>query len=110
MQHDLECPYCGHDIEICNDDGHGCSEDEIYQEQCPACEKIFTFTTYIVFSYEASKSDCLNGGEHKLHKIHGFPEELYKNMYRCSDCGEEIDKYPEDSKRAREEYNKKFDK
>lgn len=92
MGYDIECPYCGHGQEIDHDDGYGYEQDEIHQQECGYCEKVFAYTTVILFYYEAEKADCLNGGEHKFRKIHGCPEEYFKNRYRCEDCGEEVEK------------------
>lgn len=57
---DVECPYCEAWQSINHDDGYGCQEDETYQQQCADCEKMFTYTTRISFSYDAEKAPCLN--------------------------------------------------
>ena len=84
---DIECPYCGGEQDICNDDGHGCEEDETYEEECIHCGKTFVFTTYISFSYEAQKADCLNDGEHTYEPTWTIPRE-YTRM-RCTQCDQE---------------------
>lgn len=84
---DTNCPYCDAEIEINHDDGHGYTEDEAHQQECPECEKNFIFYTSIHFSYDASKADCLNGGEHKWKKTLTIPAEYSK--LRCEDCQEE---------------------
>lgn len=84
---DLDCPYCGAEIDICNDDGHGLNEDQIYQEQCPECEKHFVFTSYITISYTPEKAGCLNGSEHKWKEKQTYPREYTRLC--CEDCGEE---------------------
>jgi len=85
MMEDVECPYCGKWQEICNDDGHGCEEDELYEEECSYCEKTFTFTTCISFDYYAEKADCLNGGAHDLEKARIYPN-FYPDHVRCKNC------------------------
>jgi glutaredoxin len=84
---DVECPYCEAEQDIDHDDGQGYTEDEIHQQWCRHCEKYFTFTTYISFSYTVGKADCLNGKPHKFKPTHTFPKEFTR--MRCIDCGEE---------------------
>lgn len=81
---DVHCPYCGTGIDICHDDGFGYEEGVAHQEDCPDCEKKFVFNTYISFSYEAFKADCLNDGNHQwVDSPTGHP--LWKRR-RCKDC------------------------
>jgi hypothetical protein len=82
---DIECPYCGHEQEICNDDGHGLEEDIRHEEQCEKCKKFFVFTTYVSFHYTPYKADCLNGGEHKLEPVFHIPKH-WPDWVRCKDC------------------------
>ena len=84
---DTKCPYCGADVEINHDDGYGYEEDKIYEQDSPECEKVFTYTTWISFSYETTKADCLNGGEHDYKKTLTYPVRFAK--MRCSVCGHE---------------------
>ncbi len=84
---DVDCPYCGHAFDINHDDGHGLSEGDEHQDQCPKCEKNFVFSTYISVSHTAHKADCLNGAPHRLKKTNTFPDQ-YARM-RCEDCGHE---------------------
>ena len=81
---DVTCPYCGHEQEICHDDGFGYEEDQKHEMECCECEKTFVFNTTILFLYEASKADCLNGGEHQIKPTRTVPRK-YTRM-RCSDC------------------------
>jgi len=94
--YDIVCPYCNAKQNIDHDDGYGYEEDKIYEQECIECEKVFAFSTSVIYSYDAWKADCLNGGEHKLEKIIGYPEELFVNKYRCKVCGIEIEKEDED--------------
>ena len=87
MRKDVECPYCGKDIEICHDDGFGCEEDHQYEYECPECEKNFIFYTNISIDHFAEKADCLNDGKHDYKKTNTFPPE-YATM-RCTVCHEE---------------------
>jgi hypothetical protein len=81
---DLECPYCGADQEINHDDGHGYEEDVRHEDECTECGKGFIFTTFISFSYQAEKADCLNGGDHILEMSCTYPRR-YSHM-GCRDC------------------------
>jgi DNA-directed RNA polymerase subunit RPC12/RpoP len=85
---DIECPYCGTDIDIDHDDGYGYEEDKLHQQECSNCDRMFVYTTSTHYYYEAEKADCLNGGEHKYKLTVTYPVE-YSRM-RCVDCGEEI--------------------
>ena len=83
---DIECPYCEADLEINHDDGVGYSQDEVHQQRCSNCEKYFTYTTSISFSYDAQKADCLNDGKHNFELSHTIPRK-YSQMI-CSTCDE----------------------
>lgn len=82
---DVECPYCSHEQEVVQDDGHGCIDGEMYEEQCEKCEKFFALCPSISYDFSASKADCMNGSPHNW-KVN---ERLYnENMMRryCKDC------------------------
>lgn len=87
--YDVECPYCGNKQNINHDEGYGYEEDEVYEQECPECEKIFIYTTTISFSYDVSKADCLNGAEHKMEKVWQANPPLFPNWKRCKVCGYE---------------------
>ena len=89
MSKDVECPYCGQWQEICHDDGYGYEENTFHQQECLHCDKIFVFTTSISFYYDATKADCLNGGEHRYYHLSRYPK-FYPGFARCLDCDEEI--------------------
>lgn len=86
---DVQCPYCGADIEINHDDGYGYEEDKYHFQECGQCEKTFRYTTSISFYYEADECPCQNGEEHDWQPIIGMPKELFGNRQRCSHCEEE---------------------
>lgn len=86
--YDIDCPYCQAGLDIKHDDGYGREEDELYQQECRHCQKIFTYTTSIVYFYNAQKADCLNDGQHKYESTKTFPAEATR--LRCTDCGDEI--------------------
>lgn len=88
MNKDVECPYCDNWQEINHDDGYGYEEDELYEQECNDCGKIFVYTTSITYYYEATKADCLNGGEHNLKPVEHSPK-IFPNWLRCIDCGYE---------------------
>jgi len=90
MNYDIKCPYCGHEQDICNDDGHGTVEDETYEEECHRCEKTFVFGASIIISYHAKKADCLNGSGHRFEPTKTFPKEFTK--MRCCDC--DLERHP----------------
>jgi len=83
---DVECPYCGHDQEVCNDDGFGCSEDVVEEMQCVQCDKYFALTTSILFLYGAVKAPCMNDGEHAWRETNTTPKRCTK--LRCEYCDE----------------------
>lgn len=84
---DVECPYCGAELEICHDDGYGMDEDELHQQECSECEKTFTYTTAIILHHTAYKADCLNGGEHQYKRTLTYPPQYAK--MRCKTCWDE---------------------
>lgn len=81
----VNCPYCEAEQEINHDDGYGYEEDQIHEQQCVACEKYFTYCTYISFSYDVAKADCLNGSPHKYKATNTYPIEYTK--MECEMCG-----------------------
>ncbi len=60
----ITCPYCGHEQEICQDDGYGSNQNEIYQTECYECEKTFNFSVEYYCEFTAF-ADCKNGGDHE---------------------------------------------
>lgn len=86
---DVNCPYCNADLRINHDDGCGYEEDYKHQQDCSSCGKTFVFTTYISFSYDADKADCLNGAEHDYQKVFTIPDEFSK--MRCTICDDDRD-------------------
>jgi hypothetical protein len=86
MSYDVECPYCGKGQEINHDEGYGYDENEIHNQECDDCNKIFTYRTSIVYYYESYKADCLNGGEHQWERTHTYPKEFTK--MECKICSE----------------------
>ena len=84
---DLECPYCGKELEVNHDDGFGYEEGVRHKMECEHCGKSFVFETSISFYYESEKADCLNDGKHDYQLTHAFPK-VFSKM-KCSMCGEE---------------------
>jgi len=93
---DLECPYCGVDLEVCHDDGEGYEEDILHEMECHVCEKSFIFTTAIIFYYKPKKADCLNDGKHIFKPTNTFPKECTR--MECETCGEQRQPTPEEWK------------
>lgn len=81
---DINCPYCGAENEINHDDGYGYDENRRHQQECGECFKEFTYTTSVIFYYEAYKADCLNGEDHQLELSHTYPKCLSK--WVCKTC------------------------
>ncbi len=87
MPYDVECPYCGKGQEINHDDGYGYEENDIHEQECPACEQTFIYTTSISFYYKPEKAACKNGGDHDYQKTMTFPPEAAR--MKCTVCWEE---------------------
>lgn len=83
---DVDCPYCGKGQEINHDDGYGYEEDRIFEQECGDCEKVFAYTTSIIYHYDAKQADCLNGGEHDWYAPWTYPRKYTRMM--CRDCGD----------------------
>ena len=82
-----ECPYCGETVEINHDDGYGYGDDT-YEQECGSCDKVFTYTTYISYSYTLDKADCLNGlAEHDWKPTRTYPVEFTR--MQCKVCDKE---------------------
>lgn len=84
---DLNCPYCGAELEVCHDDGFGYEEGVKHEMQCSECSKYFVFETCISFSYDSEKADCLNDGEHVWKASQTWPKKHTRMI--CESCGEE---------------------
>jgi len=95
--YEINCPYCYAHLNINHDDGYGYKEDEIYEQECEECGKIFIYTTSIIFSHDVRKADCKNGGEHDWVTTVTYPK-MYTKM-RCSICGEKRDATDEEKKK-----------
>ena len=85
---DVNCPYCGYDVEINHDDGYGIEEDTTHQQTCGVCDKVFVFHTELTLSYETAKAACLNGGEHKMVRVRHLPR-YWPDWVRCKYCGKD---------------------
>jgi hypothetical protein len=97
MSKDIECPYCGHQQDVCHDDGFAYEEDKAHEEVCGGCDKNFVFFTTIMFSYDGRKADCLNDGEHKLTPSRTIPK--WATHMSCSDC--DFERPPTDAEREK---------
>lgn len=89
IEGDVKCPYCGDAQDINHDDGYGYEEDQLHEQECSYCHKIFTYETSTHFYYDVHKADCLNGGEHKFEKTNTIPPEFAR--LRCKTCSMEKD-------------------
>jgi len=84
---DLECPYCEYPVQPGEEDRE---EDIPYERECPHCDMVFTYYINYTINYTSQKAPCLNGEEHDFQKIKGYPEEFFRNKYRCSYCEQEV--------------------
>ena len=89
MNKDLQCPLCGEWQQVDHDDGMGYDQDVMHNQECSDCGNIFGFKTYISFSYDPVKTDCLNDGNHKWKLSHTYPRK-FSQMY-CDFCEERRD-------------------
>jgi hypothetical protein len=86
---DLVCPYCGAEIGDAWDIGDG-KEGDLGKIECDECNKKFTASRHVHFSYSSEKAPCLNGeDEHQWDKVCGAPKEYFEGMFRCTVCGKE---------------------
>lgn len=86
---DLECPYCGAENNVCNDDGAGYNEGELEQMKCCSCDKYFVFSTYIPRpTYEAYPAECLNGDSHNWVPRNRSPRMREIAQMHCKTCDE----------------------
>lgn len=85
---DIECPYCGAELNIDHDDGKGYHEGELHTQECSSCDRIFGFWTSIHTYYEAVETPCLNDGvPHDWLPTRTHPKRFTK--MRCVHCYEE---------------------
>ena len=75
---DVTCPYCGTEQEINHDDGYGLEEGTDFEQECVSCEKEFSFTTNISFSYNVYCHD----GDHDMEPF----GEKWPGMHECKNC------------------------
>lgn len=85
---DVECPYCGADLEINHDDGYGYEEDQKHEQTCGKCDRAFVFTTSISYHYEVEKAPCLNGEPHDMKPVTHYPR-FFPDWKRCACCEHE---------------------
>lgn len=83
---DMECPYCEHAFNYCDDEPMG--EGEMDSTECPECEKSFAFHRSYSISYWPQKADCLNGAPHSFSDVTRSPPVIGgKIAVLCKDCG-----------------------
>jgi hypothetical protein len=80
---DIECPYCGHEQDVCRDD-FGYEEDKRHEVECEECEKRFVFTVFVTHTFRPAKADCLNGGEHQWKMSSTIPRRF--SRWCCTTC------------------------
>jgi hypothetical protein len=76
---DISCPYCGHEQEICHDDGFGYEEGVKHKIECYQCEKPFFFYTTISFIYEPRCADGKCDFERPM-------EQKHPHFFHCKNC------------------------
>jgi hypothetical protein len=80
----LTCPYCGYKDEDSWELPEEVSGDG-YGHICDHCGKQFQFTSDTSRTFNSSKADCLNGGEHEWKPILGYAD--HPNAKYCQQCG-----------------------
>lgn len=101
----VTCPYCDKECEVDHDDGANYEEDNLTEQQCEHCEKMFFISTSVLYHHTGSIAPCLNGEEHDWQDMNGHPKEYFEGKKRCSYCDEEKDFY---TKEQREECQKRL--
>ena len=90
MMVDVTCPYCDEEFEEELDSD--IQEDQLYEAECPNCEKVFGYNLSFSISAYSRKLPCggqFGEGPHKWKPVRGFPEEYVKNKFYCEYCGAE---------------------
>ena len=104
--YDIECPYCGSELEVCNDDPSIYDESVAHEMECDICNKMFVFSTCIGFNFSPKKADCLNDDKHNFKPTVTVPAEFTK--MRCRTCGQERELTTQERKdlglRSKQEY------
>jgi hypothetical protein len=77
---DVQCPYCEECFDV---DYSEYGEGEVFEYECPHCNKMVFITLSFWPSFDIEKADCLNGGEHKWYKI---MSSFYGEYEECN-CG-----------------------
>ncbi len=78
---DIKCPFCGHEQDICHDDGFGYEEDVAHEEYCNACGKHFVFYTSVTFNYEAQCGEEDDACDFDDEGTKNFPD--HRQCKRC---------------------------
>ena len=97
----VTCPHCDTEFEDSIEDYH---EDEKYETECPDCEKVFGYSISIIISTDSFPLPCggqFGDGTHEWKKIIGYPEEYFRNKYRCVYC--DLEKVIEDDSELSDE-------
>ena len=95
---DIECPYCGQELEINHDDGFGYEDGVRHKMRCDSCYKSFVFDTSITYSHEAYIADCLNGSPHDWG--------VANLIFHCEDKNKELwHRFCRDCEKREQEYN-----
>lgn len=81
-----ECPYCGHEEDVCNEDGFGTDENETYRMECGGCGKTYGLTMTIHYHYETKQVKCFNGGEHEWKRPSYRPPACEYTTKGCHYC------------------------
>jgi len=95
MCDDVECPYCGAEIEV-YDESPG-DLDFTREEECSECGKNFAYTIAMSVHFTPHKADCLNGSPHDFKPSTVSPKFMVKMT--CGDCGGERDLTKEEFKK-----------
>lgn len=97
MRDYLFCPYCRKEVDP--DLSEMYEEDELYETECPHCDKKFAITVHQSFSYDTKEVDCWNGEDHDFSSWFAHhPKDDYTQIFEtryCYTCGEREQEYHE---------------
>ena len=87
---DIKCPYCGATDDSCVSDLWEYEGDD-NEAECRSCEKEFTFSVDVSFTYNTKKQECNEGNHEPTEwKRFDYPDKDYSLWSRdCMNC----DKY-----------------
>ena len=105
--YDIECPYCNHEFKVDSEGWNEHMEEDSIEDECPKCEKRFSYSRSVTIHLESRKADCLNDGKHVFEQIVGHPKIHFRGKYECKYCSET--RHVEEELATAEDYRKYFE-